>query len=118
MRKTKNIEKAKVEAVKEWLMFYLKFDNDDISEMKINATQIATKGNIIYVAFNDRDTIKDLHKRAAECRNDEVILRNYIPPQYYEQYMTISAMCADMIKTNNYLKTQMRFAHGGYTSFN
>ena len=112
MRKTNNIEKAKIGAVQEWLAFYLKFEDEEIQQMDINATQLAAKGDIIYVSFDNSDSIKEIHMRAAECRNDEIILRNYIPPQYYQRYVAISAICKDMCSSETNLKTQMRFKHG------
>ena len=112
MRQQNNIEKAKLEAIKEWMSFYLKFEDEEINNMKINATQIAAKGDIIYVSFDDRENIKDLHVRAAECKNENVTLRNYIPPQYFNRYVFISNICKEMRNHNTDLKTQLRFGHG------
>ena len=112
MRHTNNIEKAKVEAVKEWLAFYMKFESEEIEEMIINATQIAANGDIVYVAFDDLNSIKDIHKRAAEVMNKEVNLRNYITPQYYDRYVSISEKCKEMRNENKEIKTQMRFCNG------
>ena len=44
-------------------------------------------------------------KTYTECMNDKVILRNYVPPQYYNRYIAISAACAELRKTTDNLNT-------------
>ena len=109
-KRCKNFNDAKLEAVKEFLQHYLKFDTDKIENLSINETQMSAKSDgIIYVAFDDISNIKDIHARIAEVQNKEIMTRNFIPPQYFERYIAISKKCSEMRMDNKNLKTLMRF---------
>ena len=45
----------------------------------------------------------------AECRNEKLVLRNFIPPQLYERYKALSLVCQEMRERNKEMKTQLRF---------
>ena len=113
IRNTHGIETAKREAIKDFLSFYLKFDEEELAEIRINDTQITASGDIVYAAFDSLEDIKNIHITAAECQNNTVNLRNYIPPQYYAKYMFISKIMRDMREKDPQLKTKMRFDNKG-----
>ena len=83
---TKHFKDAKELAVQEYLEYCLMFSREEVEMMEIGETQISGKGDdIVYVAFTDIDSIKDIHKRMSELKDDTLAVRNYIPPQYYKK---------------------------------
>ena len=112
MKKSKDNNAAKMNAVIEFLKHHLKYDDTEIEALTIRETQLSAKADrVIYLAFEDLKDIKDLHSRIAEVQNREVQTQNFIPPQYYERYMTLSKLCADKRHEDSKLKTLMRFNH-------
>ena len=110
--KSKNFEEAKVNAVQNLLSNFLKFNPEELRTMTITETVIsAKKDGIIYAAFNDINDIHEIRLRIAESRHPDIIARNYIPPQIYERYMSISRLCTIMRSNDSNLKTQLRFGH-------
>ena len=107
-----NLEEAKIEALKEHLKFFLHYTEDDLEELKIGATQICAKDNILYVALESHDDIKEIHTRTAEQKDDRIQLRNFIPPQYFNRYMFLSKRCKELRDADNRKKTQLRFNNG------
>ena len=62
--------------------------------MEIAETKLATRGeDVINVTMVNHDHLKELHIRRAESQNDEVIIRKYIPPNFYERYMYLNKIC-------------------------
>ena len=103
-------EKARREAVMIYLRDYLQFNDDKLKEVEVKDTETSAKGdNTIYVAFGSIDTIKELHRRAAEIRNPDIMLRNYVPPQFSTKYMHLSKACTEYRQKNPDMKTQIRF---------
>ena len=75
----------------------------------IKETKRANADKIIYVAIEDEGLIKDIYYRKADSRNDDIELRNFIPPQLHARFMTLNRACADMRLRKTSLKTQIRF---------
>ena len=104
-------EQAKIKAVHQYLHFYLKFEDEELDIMDIKETMTAMKGDdTLYVAFQNKDDIREIHWRMAECRNSELNTRNYIPPGFYARYMAASNRCSDVRKKFRDTKTQIRFS--------
>ena len=56
-----------------------------MEDMDIQETMRSMKGDsILYCAFKDQQTIKEIHLRIAESRNEIMNVRDYIPPQLCE----------------------------------
>ena len=111
MKDSKDYKEAKSRAVKEYLSFYLQFDEEDLDNVTILDTQASTKGDkIVYTAFENIETIKEIHWRAAAVKNDKIMIRNYIPPQFWNQYSFLSKACTDYRTRFPKVKTQMRFS--------
>ena len=64
---------------------------------------------ILYTTFADMGSIKEIHRRVAEIRNDEIMIRNYIPPQFWDRYRHLSQYCADLRSQDPNLKTRIQF---------
>ena len=112
-----NFEDAKIEAVREFLTFYLKYSSGEAEELEISATQLAPKDHIIYVAFNSHKDVCEIYSRVPRCKHPDVMTRNFVPPQYFEQYMFISRRLEDMRNEDKDIKTQMRFSKNGIKVF-
>ena len=67
------------------------------------------EGEIMYMALNDLEMVKELHIRKAESMNDDITVINYIPPQIYNRYMKLNKICAERRYVDKELKTQIRF---------
>ena len=66
--------------------------------------------DLIYVTFRDYSSIRDIHRRAAELQNDEVMVRNFIPPQYWDRYLHLSRYCSKLKQEDKDVKFQIRFS--------
>ena len=55
-----------------------------------------------------RDDIKDIRRRIIDCGNNDIRLRDFIPPQIFERVKYLNGVCADMRMKNPILKTQIR----------
>ena len=110
MSKGIKFEQAKLAAVRNYLQFYLKFEDDEVDNMDIKETMTAAKGdNTLYVAFQDKSDIREIHLRMAECGNADLNSRNYIPPGFYARYMAANKRCTEFRHSNPDMKTQIRF---------
>ena len=104
-----NIEEAKLAAVREWMNYFLRLSWDEIESINIGGTQIAAKDDYIYIAFEDLEDLKDIQSRVAACKNEDIVTRSYVPPQYYKRYMYLSAQCKFIREKDRNTKTQLRF---------
>ena len=107
-----NIEEAKIKALKEHLKFFLHYDEDELREIRVGATQICQKDDILYTAFENFEDIKELHSRAVACKDERVQMRNFVPPQFYKRYMFLSKRCSEVRANDRNKKTQLRFNDG------
>ena len=105
-----SFEGAKILAVKDFLFDNLGYNKEELDKLDIVETKIASKGeNVINIAMTEHDDIKELFMRKAESQNDDVIIRNYIPPNFYERYMYLNKICSEKRKEDKMMKTQLRF---------
>ena len=104
----KDKEMVRKEIVEEMLKFHLDFNQEEIEILDIKETQEG-KENLIYFAAGGQGMIREIYVRKAESRNDDLKLRNFIPPQLYKRYIAISNICKMKREENSDLKTQLRF---------
>ena len=110
MKKGLNFEEAKVGALKEFLNYNLNYDEDELEQLKVAETRLSKKGDdFLNVALVEQDDVRELYGRKAASRNDNIILRSYIPPNFFERYMCLTKICKDMRTEEPSLKTQLRF---------
>ena len=75
-RNDTSFEEAKILAVQEFLQYKLEYTEEEIRE-----TRLSTKGDgIINIAMAMEEMIRDLYIHKAECGDDKVVVRSYIPP--------------------------------------
>ena len=87
---TADVELAKEMAIKELMSTYLQYTETELLEHDIVDSQISARNeDIVYVTFADYGSIREIHARAAEIRNDDVMIRNFVPPQFWERYSHI-----------------------------
>ena len=111
-KKHGDYEMAKIAAIKEHLSRFYKYNTSELDAVKIVETKFNKKvdgDNILYFATEDKQDIVDLYVRKAECKRDDVSLRNFIPPQIFNRFTAINKICKMKREENNKLKTQIRF---------
>ena len=97
-------------AAQEYLRVHLRFDENEIEEMIISDTQISAKGeNMMYIVMPDERHIKDVRARFAQCRDSDLQIQDFIPPQIYKRYISLSRYAKDQRDSQCDLKTQIRY---------
>ena len=100
---------ARKAAAREYMKYYLDYDEEELKITEITDTKMATSGDILYIAFKNANHVRDLHfRRAASC-NDDLRIRDYIPPQLHARYMTIARKATERRAEDPKLKTQIRW---------
>ena len=110
MNEEKNYEKAKMNLATEHLRKYYKYDDNEIEQIEIIETKMTVKDEIfIYIVVKDTMDIRDIYRRKAEIRRDDIYLRTYIPPQFFSRFTALNKICRDKRYENPEIKTQVRF---------
>ena len=110
IEKEHDYEKAKINMVNSYLKTVYKYNEFERKKINIMGTKISIKQDIfIYIALDNLEDIKDIYRRKAEIRRDDTILRSYVPPQFYERFVTLNRICKEKRDQNSDLKTQIRF---------
>ena len=65
--------------------------------------------DIMYVTFVEHNSIREIHKRVAELRNDDITIHNFCPPQFWERYSYLGKYCMEIIDKDKDMKTMLRF---------
>ena len=104
VKNEKNYDKAKVNIVRQYLREVFKYEDEEIENLKIEKTKVTRRDETyIYIAVSEIDDIKDIYRRKAEVKRDDIILRSYVPPQFYARFKV------DIRKLDTGLKTQIQF---------
>ena len=107
---TSDFDEAKKLAAVEYMEGYLEFDHEDMNDYCITDTKISGKGdNILYIVFDSPTKVKNVRRRIADLQNPLIKTRDYIPPQFFKCYETLSRSAADSRRLDPQLKTQIRF---------
>ena len=102
---------AKKMAAGEFLQGYLKFDENDMNDMDITDTKISGKGdNIMYIVLDCPEKVINIRKRVADCRNENIKMQDYIPPQFFLRYSALSKYSHELRSSNPDIKMQIRFS--------
>ena len=110
LKTTNDARKAREMAIRDFLKEFLQFNDDELEKVKINDSKVSSKGDdTVYAAFRDIDTIREIHWRVGEIRNQDIIVRNFIPPQFWERYMFLNRACKEYRDEYPEMKTQLRF---------
>ena len=103
-------DEAKKMAAQEYLTVHLRFDDKEVSEMQISDTQVSSKGeNILYVVMTEESHIRDIRGRMAMCRDPDLQLQDFIPPQYFKRYIALSKFAQELRLNDKNTKTQIRY---------
>ncbi len=105
-----DFEEAKRMAIDKFLSEYLQLNEEERKNFVVLETLIAKSDDeLVYVTFRDFDSVKEIKSRVAEVKNDEIKIRNFIPPQYWARYKFLSNYCADVRSKDDMIKTMIRF---------
>ena len=101
---------AKKMAVLDFLRDKLQYNDEEIDSINITDTQVSAKTeNLVYIVVSEEASIRDIRTRMAECRNPDLSMMDFIPPQYFQRYIALSKRARDMREQNDSLRTQIRF---------
>ena len=97
-------------AAAEFLVGYLKYDHEDMTDLEITDTRTSAKGDgILYIVLDSPEKTKNVRRRIADCQNPIIKTREYIPPQFYRRYTALGKVAHEMRLEDPSLKTQIRF---------
>ena len=101
---------AKKMAAAEFLQGYLKFDECDLSDIDITDTKMSAKGDdIMYCVLDCPEKVINIRRRIADCQNEAIKTREFIPPQFFSRYTALAKHAAELRATKPEIKTQIRF---------
>ena len=115
--KSKDKKVALSMCVKEYLKYYLDFKDDELEKIDIVDSKLAANDDVIYVALGHEEQIREIYRRKAASENDDLILRDYIPPQFHARYMAIAAKAKETRLKDNRVKTQIRWGNNDIEIF-
>ena len=102
-------EEARKSAVREYLRYFLAYNQEELDDLEIIETKRATKDKIVYCALDKKEDVKEIHSRRAASQNDELKTRDYIPPQMWSRYMGLANRAMERRAEEKDLKTQVRW---------
>ena len=70
-----------------------------------------SEDDIIYVTFKDFESVKEIHRRVAKVKNDEIKVMYFIPPQFWDRYCFLSKHSANLRAE----KRKLRLSLGSWT---
>ena len=106
-QKGEDKEEAARSAVKEFLRYFLSYEDEEIDILEIIETKRYTKEKVIYSAFGSINDVKEVHFWKAASGNDKLMIHNCIPPQLYNRYMTVARKDTELRASDKKLKTQI-----------
>ena len=106
---TKDIDEALKLAVKEYLIYFLAYDEEELESYIILDVKKAAKGDVLYIALEDKSQLKEIYFRKVASENQDLVIRDYIAPQYHARYMAVAATAAEQRALNPNIKTQIRW---------
>ena len=77
---SKDKEKARRKVIKEMLEYHLNFIEEEFKGLDVRETY-DRKENYLYFAAGNLRMLREIHLRKAESRNDELLIRNFVPPK-------------------------------------
>ena len=105
-----NYLEAKKMAVIDYLRHHLKYNDEEIDTIEITDTQVSAKmENLVYIVVAEEQSIRDIRSRMAEVRNPDLTMTDFIPPQYYQRYISLGKRAREMREKDTGLRTQIRF---------
>ena len=89
IRRNQDREQAEKSAVREHLSHFLDYNNDEIEAIDIIETKRAKKDDVIYCVLGWIEDVKEIHFRKAASGNQDLLTRDFIPPQLHSRYMAV-----------------------------
>ena len=99
-----NYFEARVSAIKEFLAYNLTYSDEELDKLEIEETKEATSDKVIYMAVTDPAQVREIFYQKADSRNDTIVVRNYIPPQFFAHFTALNRLCRAHREDDNMLK--------------
>ena len=100
--------KAERLAVQEYLMHFLKMDEDEFEDLDIEHITIGRRLDTIYIRLSNVDQAKEIFQRGAQAHSKDFKLCFFVPPQVFDRYKAAQDMCAS-IRENGDREVTVRF---------
>ena len=108
-KQTKDTKSSQMKAANEYLKYFLEFNEEELENLKILDTKKAAKDDVLYIALENSEHIREIYYRRSISGNEDLILRDYIPPQLHTRFTTLARKAAEKRKETPSLKTQIRW---------
>ena len=108
-KETKDKSEALERSVREYLGFFLDFNQNELDKLEFLDVKRTGKDDLIYAVFKDTGTPREIHYRKAISGNDKLIIRDYIPPNFYARFSAIAKKAAEVRQRDKRTKTQIRW---------
>ena len=102
---------AEKRAIKNFLKEKLDFNDEELEIVKILDTKVSSSEDVVYFVAGDHEHIKELHHRRAVVGDEDIMIRDYVPPQYHDRYMALVRRSKEKRNEDRSLKTQIRWGH-------
>ena len=87
------------------------YNQEELDALNIIETKRTNRDDIVYIATEIEEEIRDIYLRKAECWRDETVVKMFILPQFVDRFSTLNRICADRRSADDSLKTQIRLGH-------
>ena len=104
---SRDYNEAKKKAAIHYLRTKLMYNDEEVEKTVIKDTQMAND-DTMYVAMTKNEDIREVYIRKAEVRDDDIWVRNFIPPQVFARFMFLSNACKSYREKYKDMKTQIR----------
>ena len=92
LREGKEKKEAEMEAIREFMNYFLRMDEVEIENIKIEFCKFNRKGDILYAQMNEYDVL-DLLRRGGSAKSKEFSLVSFIPPQIFRRFTAAQDLC-------------------------
>ena len=95
--------------LRNFFKYNINYTDEELENLVIPETRMSKNDDVINVAMADLEDVKEVYARKAESRNENIVLRSYIPPNFHARFIGLSRICTEKRAANPLLKTQLRF---------
>ena len=80
------------------------FNEKELEIIKILDTKVSSSEDVVYFVVGEHEHIKEIHHRRAAIGDEEIMIRDYVPPQYHDRYMALVRRAKDRRSEDRTLK--------------
>ena len=99
--------------MKEFLRDELKFDADQmmmLKDFKVSRRDVE-ENDKVYIILENVELAEYIYRKAAICKNDNVNIFPFVPPQIFRRYTDLSRNAFKLRKADTRIKTKIELGH-------